>query len=122
MLQKPLGYVAGPLTHGNVMQNIRRAILTGQELAEMGFGVFIPHLNCLWEMVAGGNDYEFWLDQDMQVLNRCDMLFSLDGKSPGRDREVVRMQSLGRPVIYTMEEAKAWIKTYEQKETTLRGN
>jgi hypothetical protein len=119
---KPLIYVAGPLSKGVVSQNIRRATLVGNELAHMGYGVFIPHLNCLWEMIAGGQDYEFWLDQDMQVLYRCDLLFALDGESPGRDREVAFIkEELKRPIIYTMEEAKAWIEEYAEIQEANRG-
>lgn len=122
MKKKPLIYVAGPLTKGVVAQNIHRAVLVGNELAHMGYGVFIPHLNCLWEMIAGGQDYEFWLDQDMQVLHRSDILFALDGESPGRDREVAEMRDeLKRPVIYTIDQARDWIEQYEQ-EKALRGN
>ena len=119
---KPLIYVAGPLTKGVVSNNIRRAILAGNELGKMGYGVFIPHLNVLWEIAAGGQDYEFWLDQDMQVLERCDAILALDGESPGRDREVERAREKGLVVFDTLEEAKDWIKTYEAETNLNAGN
>lgn len=112
---KPLVYVAGPLTKGIVTSNIRRAILKGHELALMGYGVFIPHLNCLWEIAAGDQDYEFWLDQDMQVLAHCQAIYALDGESPGRDREVAFARERGIDVLTTLEEAKDWLANYEKK-------
>lgn len=113
MNKKPLIYVAGPLSKGIVTANIRRAIVTGHELAVMGYGVFIPHLNCLWEIAVGGQDYEFWLDQDMQVLAHCDALFALDGESPGRDREVAYARANGIPIFTDFTQTLKWIKAYE---------
>lgn len=116
-MDKPFIYVAAPLSKGNQFLNVRRAIVTGHKLAKMGYGVFIPHLNCLWELAIGDEeaDYEFWLDQDMQVLVRCNVMFAHDGESPGRDREVKRCGERGIPVLYTMEQAEAWLKNYEAK-------
>ena len=122
MKKKPLIYVAGPLSKGIVSNNIRRAIVTGHDLAMLGYGVFIPHLNFLWEVAVGGQDYEFWLDQDMQVLAHCDILFALDGESPGRDREVEYAKANGIPVFTTWPEAKNWIKDYEANENVNSGN
>lgn len=102
-----------------MFQNVRRATLAGHALAKMGYGVFIPHLNSLWELIVGEvaedaeKSYEFWLDQDMQVLARCNIIYALDGESSGRDREVAFALERSIPVIYTMEQAQAWLKTYE---------
>lgn len=103
-----LGYVAGPYSHGNPILNVRKAIEVGNKIAAMGFAVFIPHLNFAWELVCPEHDYEFWLAQDMSILERSDFLYSIDGISPGRDREVKLCGERGIPVFCTMEKLAKW--------------
>lgn len=80
-------YIAGPYTKGDVVMNIRKAVEAADVLANVGCAPFIPHLSHLWHTISP-HDYEFWLDQDMQWLERCDVLLRLPGESAGADREV----------------------------------
>lgn len=115
MYSKPLIYVAGPLTgSGSWFGNVNKAVETGDQLAAMGYGVFIPHLNCLWEFVKADHDYEFWLDQDMVVLERCDALYRIPGPSKGADREVKRCCDLGIPVFHDVEQAEVFLEQWNQ--------
>ena len=104
----PLVYVAGPLTVGLQMPNIRKAVGCGDEIAAMGCGVFIPHLNSLWDF-AIEHDYEYWMFQDMVVLLKCDALFRMPGESAGADREVKMAMERGIPVFYDLEKLKDWV-------------
>lgn len=97
--RKLLIYVAGPYTSPDPVKNTKRAIEAGLEIAEKGYAVFIPHLNILWDLVSC-KDYEFILEQDLEVVTRCDAIFRLKGYSLGADREVRRAQEFCIPVLF----------------------
>lgn len=94
--ERILVYIAGPYTQGHTNENVRNAVLMGDALALKAFDItgrhavvpVIPHLNHLWEVVVGKRDYDFWMDLDEGLLERCDAIVRLPGKSPGADREV----------------------------------
>ena len=97
--RKVLVYIAGPYTSPDPVKDTKRAIEVGLEIASMGYAVFSPHLNILWDLVSC-KDYEFILEQDLQIVSRCDAVFRLSGHSPGADREVAHAQDFLIPVFY----------------------
>lgn len=92
-----LVYVAGPHTVGDVMLNVRTAVLAGLEILSAGHVPFIPHLN-LFAHYLVPHPYDIWLQADLQWLAACDCLVRLPGVSPGADVEVERARVLGMPV------------------------
>lgn len=90
-------YVAGPLTMGDPMLNVRAAVLAGLEILSAGHVPFVPHLN-LFAHYLVPQPYDTWLQADLQWLAACDCLVRLPGHSPGADREVERARVLGMPV------------------------
>lgn len=91
-------YVAGPLTCGDLMGNVRRAIEAADILRRRGYAPFCPHLNVLAEVVCPA-PYEAWMDLDFAWLEKCDALVRLPGESPGADREVTFAEEHGIPVF-----------------------
>jgi hypothetical protein len=95
-------YVAGPLSKGNMMSNIRDAINAGMPLWVAGYAVYIPHttafIDFVWYM-----DYEEWLKYDDEWLKVCDAVLRIPGESSGADREVKLAHSLGIPVFHSIE-------------------
>lgn len=104
---KPLVYVAGPYS-GNVTYNVMEAIKTANYIADLGFAVIVPHQDMLWDMLHPGKGYEFFMDQDIERLDRCDALFRMPGVSPGADREVARANERGIPVFTSMRALCDW--------------
>lgn len=96
-------YISGPYSMGNMAQNVRKAIITGNRIARRGHAVFIPHLTHFWDLLIP-NEYEFWIAQDLAWVEVCDAIFRMSGESGGADREVAHAQSLGKTVYYDMEE------------------
>lgn len=80
-------YVAGPYSVGETVQNVREAVLVGNELTTFGFAVYIPHLNLFWHYLRPAAD-DFWYEHDLAWLLKCDILVRLPGESPGADNEV----------------------------------
>lgn len=92
-------YVAGPYSKGDVVVNVREAILAGNTLRALGYAPFIPHLSMFWHLQIP-HPIEYWYAYDLEWLEVCDAVFRLPGESAGADREVERAKELGLP-IYT---------------------
>jgi hypothetical protein len=100
-------YIAGPLSCGDTLENIRRAIQAGDMVFRAGHTPFIPHMNCMWGIVCP-HTTEDWLGWDLKWLELCDMLIRLPGESPGSEKEVKFAQEHDIPVL-TLEE---FLETY----------
>jgi hypothetical protein len=94
-------YVAGPITKGNISENISNGIKIGDMIANRGHYPYIPHLTFFWDMFCLGHDYEFWMNQDFEWIKSCDAVFRMDGESPGAEREVEFAKSLGKKIYYS---------------------
>ena len=95
-------YVAGPYTKGDVVGNVRTAVLAGSAIAAAGHHPFIPHLSHLWHTIDP-HPYEFWIAQDNAWIVVCDVLVRLPGESPGADAEVELARLVGLPVFYDVD-------------------
>ena len=97
-------YVAGPLTKGDQLLNIRSAVEAGDRIQDAGHTVFIPHLSAQWHMLRP-HGYEWWMRWCMDWLGVCDVLLRLPGESSGADREVERARELGIEVFLDFSDA-----------------
>lgn len=95
---KPLVYISGPLTAGDVIGNVRRAIEVGDVLLNNGFAVLVPHLDILWSFLKP-NSYSAWIEQDLVLLAHCDVVYRLNGFSYGSDIETMEANRLNIPVF-----------------------
>jgi len=102
-------YVAGPITLGNQIMNVRTAVMVGTQLLDMGFAPYVPHLNFIWDFLTPRH-YETWLALDKEWIKVCDALLRLPGESEGADREVQLANDLGIPVYYSIEELEFALK------------
>jgi hypothetical protein len=106
---KKLIYVAGPLTQGDTIGNVRRAALAGHEIMQCGHAAYVPHLSVVWDWIAP-QGYEDWMDLDFTIIRRCDGLLRLRGECPGCEREVELAEDIGIPVFHGMPDLKAWLR------------
>lgn len=98
-------YVAGPYTKGNVEENVRQAILAGDELRKLGHTPYIPHLSHYWDKLRP-HDLDFWYIFDLEWLEVCEGLLRLPGESVGADNEVHYARVMGIPVFYSLDEVR----------------
>ncbi len=96
---KPKVYVAGPFS-SDPIGNTRYAIELANNLLNMGYAPFVPHLTMLWHFHKP-RPYEEWLKYDNEWLVVCDCVLRFSGESPGADKEVILAESLGIPVYYS---------------------
>lgn len=90
-------FVSGPYSKGDVVQNVRLAIVTGNNLRALGHTPFIPHLTMFWHMLLP-HEIDYWYAYDLEWLDVCDAVFRIEGESRGADAEVARARELGKPV------------------------
>ena len=94
-------YIAGPLSQGDQLLNIRNAIQAADKVLELGHTPFCPHMNYTWHLICP-HDTATWYDWDLCWLELCDILIRLPGDSWGSDQEVKFAQARGIPV-FTLE-------------------
>ena len=92
-------YVSGPLTQGDLLLNVRRAVTEGMRLRDVGYIPIIPHLSAFVELMHP-RPYEYWMQWDFSLIEVCDTVLRLEGDSPGGDREVQIALDLGKRVLY----------------------
>lgn len=91
-------YVAGPITKGDQFANVRAAVDAANQLADLGFFPFVPHLFAHWHIIHPRH-YEAWMALDFEYLSVCHALLRLPGESAGADREVAFARERGIPVF-----------------------
>ena len=75
---KPLLYISGPMTsESNPYTNITRAMEAAYYARARGWSVIIPHLDCLFAMWSAVDSANFYLDNDLNLLDRCDAMLVL---------------------------------------------
>lgn len=116
---KKVVYIAGPISYGNLQNNIVQADSAFVELVRAGFAPINP----MWSAYAGGAakgvyfkddnvivargsvnsslplTHADWLGLDLPVVERCDAVLRLPGDSSGADREVAHAKEHGVPVF-----------------------
>ena len=93
-------YVAGPFS-SNPEENTSMAIDYAEAISQLGYIPYIPHLTLYWDK-RHIHEYKFWMDQDMEWLTVCDILFRMPGKSAGADDEVAFAKRHNIPVYYNV--------------------
>ena len=86
-MKKKLVYIAGPYTNEDPVINTRKTIDAWKTLTDAGYAAIVPHLSLLLHLVYP-HESDFWYEQDLQILERCDILLRLPGDSWGADREM----------------------------------
>lgn len=95
-------YVAGPMTKGDYLINVRAAIDASHALRGLGFYPYMPQMTTLWHLVAP-REYEDWMIQDFEWLEACHGMLRLPGESKGADREAAHAVVHGIPIFTDIE-------------------
>lgn len=112
-------YIAGPISKGDLLHNIRQADAAFAELARAGYAPLCPH----WSAYAGSAfmldgmvtgvataasslplTHEDWLGIDLPWVEVADAVLRLPGESKGADRECDLAHRFGIPVCESIAE------------------
>ncbi len=100
-------YVAGPISKGNQFLNCVKGIQVADQLLQMGYVPFCPHLSYFWHHISGRPPtYGEWLKYDFQWVKLCHAVLRIPGESLGADREVAFAKEHKIPVFYSVKELK----------------
>lgn len=100
-------YIAGPYSIGDVQANVDRAIDVADQLAELGFAPYVPHLMHYWHL-RHSHGWDFWIAIDTEFLRTCDALLRLPGESKGVMFEAGFATACGIPIFHTIQEVCEW--------------
>lgn len=98
-------YVCGPYTIGDVTENVKLAMDLTNELINLGFAPYCPHLTHFLHM-NNHQPYEKWIELDLEYLKICDAVLRIPGKSLGAETEVDFAIKNSIPVYDTLDELK----------------
>lgn len=88
-------YIAGPY-RSDPVANTRRAFDAWEVLRLAGYTAYPPHISLILDLVYPQTP-GFWLNFDLEILERCDLLLRLPGESAGADDEVRFCERRGIP-------------------------
>jgi hypothetical protein len=101
-MNKNLVYISSPYT-GDEQANTDFQIDTAENLRNLGFLPYWPLCTHYWNLKYS-HSWEYWMEQDLEWIVRCDIVLRLGGKSRGADMEVAVAKRLDIPVVYSIEE------------------
>jgi hypothetical protein len=98
-----IAYIAGPYrseTIWGIKENIRRAEKAALKYWLKGYAVICPHKNSAF--FDGAAPDEVWLNGDLEILKRCDVIVMIDGWewSTGAKDELEKARAHGLEVIF----------------------
>lgn len=104
---KPKIYIAGPYTLGDTAANVKNAMAAFNQLMELGFAPFEPHLTH-FQHICFPQSYETWLAYCFEWVVACDGLLRLPGESAGADQEISVARDHDIPVFHNMDELTSY--------------
>ena len=123
-------YLAGPISRGNLADNVNQATAAFVALAKAGFAPWCPHWSvyskpcrsdsgvcdnggyiregaCLVTGTRNGNEemsHADWLGVDLAWVEVADAVLRLPGESTGADQECAYARHVGIPVLHSVAE------------------
>lgn len=101
-------YVAGPISKGDVFENVTNGIRWGRKMLEDGLAPYVPHLDAYLTLNAAapppveGEESPLWrslLEWDLEWVAASEAVFRIHGESKGADLECRMAEELGIPVF-----------------------
>jgi hypothetical protein len=96
-LRMKLIYIASPYTVGDVAANVSVQMDAAHRIMDMGHCPVVPLLSHFLH-IHRQRPYQDWIDIDLAIIPRVDILLRLTGDSVGADGEVALATRLGIPV------------------------
>ena len=104
-------YVAGAISAPSIedgLKNIRKGIVAGAELLNLGYSPYIPHLDYQFNLVQDEVyiDVETYYKHDLEWLKLCDCMLVLPGweNSRGVNNEIALAEQNGIPIYFSKEQ------------------
>ena len=111
-------FIAGPLSGDSpvVVGNVHDATEVAAKLIKRGYTVICPHLSSfLWYHESDDPEimprdevcdisHAAWIEHNKPLIEACDVVLRLPGKSPGSDLECAHAEEHGIPVVHDIDD------------------
>jgi hypothetical protein len=98
-------YIAGPISKGDVAENIRQGLEWGRIMLHDGLAPYIPHLDSFLfgdsGEESGADQWKGLLEWDVEWVAASEVVFRIPGESKGADLECRIARSLRIPVYHS---------------------
>ncbi len=101
-MSKLLVYIASPYTKGDPAANTAVQMDAAHRILDMGHVPIAPLLSHFLH-IHRQRPYEDWLEMDLVIIPKCDILLRLPGESAGADKEVEKAKEHGLVVVHGWE-------------------
>ena len=102
-------YVAGPISYGNRLANVKAAMDVGRFLVSQGFAPLVPHLDYFMYPEADSLSWDTALEWDESWLLAADVVLVISEEySPGTKREVAFAEKNHIPVVHGLHAFEEW--------------
>jgi len=98
-------YIASPYTKGDVGENVSVQIQAIHKIIDIG-GCPIAPLLMHYAHIYKQRPHQDWMEIDLCMISKSDILLRLPGESEGADIEVNRARQLGIPVYFSFDDLK----------------
>ena len=102
-------YIASPYTLGDVAANVARQKEAAHRILDMGHCPIAPLLSHYLHIYRQ-RPYEEWLNMDLAIIPRVDVLLRLPGESKGAEQEIAHAENYGVPVVYGWDGLERFLK------------
>jgi hypothetical protein len=96
-------YLASPYTIGDVAANVAVQIDAAHKILDLGHCPVAPLLSHFLH-IQRQRPYQDWVNMDLALIPRMDIVLRLPGESRGADKEVQTAQKFNIPVVFSWEE------------------
>ena len=101
-------YIASPYTKGDVAANVAVQIDAAHRILDMGHCPVAPLLSHYLHIYRQ-RPYEDWMQMDLALIPKMDVVLRLPGESAGADGEVDKARECDIAVAYGWEELKDYL-------------
>lgn len=92
-------YIASPYTLGDVAANVAVQLEAAHKIMDAGHCPVAP-LMSHYLHIHRQRPYQEWIDVDLALIPKMDIVLRLPGESKGADGEVALARKLGIPVVF----------------------
>ena len=101
-------YIASPYTKGDIAANVSVQIEAAHRILDMGHCPVAPLLSHYLH-IHRQRPYADWIEMDLALIPKTDIVLRLPGESEGADREVAKARECGIVVVFGWEELKTFL-------------
>ena len=96
-------YIASPYSIGDIAANVARQMEVAHLIMDAGHCPIVP-LMSHYLHIYRRRPYQEWLNCDLALIPKVDLVVRLPGESKGADQEVALAESLNIPVVFGLVE------------------